>query len=255
MNGSLPKEYLSPSQINMYLRCPAQYYFRYEEGIKMPPRSALTKGTCVHKGIEHNYRQKIESKKDVKVNEVKEVVSSEFDERKDETDWRDGEDPGKIKDRTVGLAEMYHVNMAPTIQPLWVEQEVEVPIETFGLVLKGYLDLVDEDMWIRDNKTTGRTPNKSVIDKSLQLSAYYFAYRAITGESPKGVKLDYMVDIKTPKLVTFEGKRTQREIDRFVNTAGSVAAAIKNNVYYPNEGNFMCSPEHCGYWDICHKHF
>jgi len=239
----------------MYLRCPAQYYFRYEEGIKMPPRSALTKGKCVHKGIEHNYRQKIESKEDVKVNEVKEVVSSEFDERKDETDWRDGEDPGKIKDRTVGLAEMYHVNMAPTIQPLWVEQEVEVPIETFGLVLKGYLDLVDEDMWIRDNKTTGRTPNKSTVDKSLQLSAYYFAYRAITGESPKGVKLDYMVDIKTPKLVTFEGTRTDREIDRFVNTAGSVAAAIKNNVYYPNEGNFMCSPEHCGYWDICHKHF
>ena len=55
----LPKPYLSPSQINMYLRCPAAYKYRYVDGLILPPKAALTRGKSVHKGQEHNYNQKI----------------------------------------------------------------------------------------------------------------------------------------------------------------------------------------------------
>ena len=62
----MPKpKYLSVSQVNMYLRCPLQYMFRYIEGLKLPPKSAMTLGKSIHFGIEGNYRQKIDSHKDL----------------------------------------------------------------------------------------------------------------------------------------------------------------------------------------------
>ncbi len=55
----LPTNHISATQLNMYLRCPAQYKFRYVDGIILPPKSALTKGKAVHRGQEFNYWQQL----------------------------------------------------------------------------------------------------------------------------------------------------------------------------------------------------
>lgn len=252
---TLPSEHISASQINTYLRCPAQYYFRYVRGIKIPPSSALTRGKCVHAGVEHNYRQKIESHVDVPVNDVTEYVASEFETLQQETLFEADEDPGQIKDVTVNLSRTYHLELAPKIQPILVEQEILLPIEPYGILLKGYVDLVDDKLWVRDTKTAMRSPNADEINKSLQLSAYAYSLQKITGEMPKGVALDYVVATKVPKVVVLEGTRTEQQINRFVNTAARVGRAISEGCFYPSEHNFLCSPEKCGYWELCHKEF
>ena len=254
-NITLPSEHISASQINTYLRCPAQYFFRYVRGIKIPPSSALTRGKCVHAGVEHNYRQKIESRQDVSVNEVTEYVAAEFEALQDETQFEPDEVPGQVKDVTVTLAKTYHVELAPKIQPILVEQEILLPIEPYGILLKGYVDLVDDKLWVRDTKTSMRSPAAAEIDKSLQLSAYAYSLQKITGEMPRGVALDYVVATKEPKVVTLEGTRNQQQINRFVNTAARVGRAISEGCFYPSEHNFLCSPEKCGYWELCHKEF
>lgn len=254
-NITLPSEHISASQINTYLRCPAQYFFRYVRGIKIPPSSALTRGKCVHAGVEHNYRQKIESRQDVSVNEVTEYVAAEFEALQDETQFEPDEVPGQVKDVTVTLAKTYHVELAPKIQPILVEQEILLPIEPYGILLKGYVDLVDDKLWVRDTKTSMRSPAPAEIDKSLQLSAYAYSLQKITGEMPRGVALDYVVATKEPKVVTLEGTRNQQQINRFVNTAARVGRAISEGCFYPSEHNFLCSPEKCGYWELCHKEF
>ena len=51
-------DYLSISQIGTFMRCPAQWKFRYIDGIKVPPSAAAVKGTATHEGIELIYSEK-----------------------------------------------------------------------------------------------------------------------------------------------------------------------------------------------------
>ncbi len=251
----LPKSHLSVSQINTYIRCPLQYKYRYIDGLILPPKSALTKGKSVHKGVEYNYSQKIESHEDVKLSEVQEVVAAEFETLAPETEFEKDEDPGKVKDETISLATLYHKEVAPTVQPVAVEQKVEVEFENTPYSLLGYIDVLDDQGYIRDTKTASKSPSENEINKSLQLTAYAMAHRTLYGKEEAGVKLDYLVQTKTPKVVTLEGKRTQKDIERFLKTMGIVAHAIDNQIFYPNENNYLCGPEKCGYWEICHREY
>lgn len=251
----LPKAYLSPTQLNMYLRCPAQYKFRYVDGIILPPRSALVKGKAVHRGQEHNYRQKIESYKDVALSEVQEVTAAEFESLAPETEWGKDEDPGKIKDETISLASLYHAEVAPKVQPILVEEKVTVDFENTDYALLGFIDVLDDKGYIRDTKTASRTPGQDEAARSLQLTAYALAHRELMGVPESGVKLDYLVQTKSPKVVTLEAKRSERDIKRFLNIVGRVAEAIRSQIFYPNPNSFMCSEKNCGYYHLCHQEF
>lgn len=245
--------YISPTQLNMYLRCPAQYYFRYIEGLVIAPNAAMTKGWTVHKGIEENYKQKIETKKDMRLEDILEFTATVFEEKAEETEW--DEDKGKTKDEAIQLISLYHTSVAPTVQPVCVEQRIEVPLEDIGINLLGFIDLVDSEGYIRDTKTARRSPAKNAIDKNLQLSVYSLAYRKLTGRNEQGVKLDYLVQNKTPKVVTLETKRTEDDLLRLQSIIQGVVSGIKNNVFYPNIDNYLCSEKWCGYWNECHKLF
>jgi putative RecB family exonuclease len=251
---TLPVEHLSSSQVNMYLRCPAQYYFRYCRGLKLPPTAPLTRGKCVHSGAEYNYKHKLQTRQDRPVQEVLEYVDAEFEEAREATDWQD-KDPGQVKDETIALAETYHTQVATKIQPYFVEKGFTFEVPGLGIPYQVYLDLVDEDLVIRDTKTSGRTPAKTAIAQSLQLTSYHLCFQMLTGFPPAGVALDYVVANKTPKIVTLTGKKTEADVERFLGTVERVADAITKDVYFPNENNFMCSPDRCGYWDVCHGEF
>lgn len=251
---ALPKPYVSPSQLNMYLRCPAQYKYRYIDNIILPPRSAITKGRAVHKGQEHNYRQKVETFQDLKLSEIQEVAAAEFETFAEETEWEKDEDPGKAKDEAISLTTLYHTEVSPQVQPVLVEEAVSVPLDS-GYSIYGFIDVLDNQGYIRDTKTTAKTPSASEADKSLQLTAYSLAYRELMGIPEKGVILDYLVQTKTPKVVSMKSKRTKRDIKRFLAIVGGVVEAINNDIFYPNPGNFMCNEKNCGYWKLCHADF
>lgn len=252
MGLALPKDYISVSQINMYLRCPAQYMFRYERGIVLPPKTPLTKGKCVHKGIETNYSQKIDTFEDLKLSDVQDAVSTEFEVAKSETDFEDN-DPGKVKDEAISLVTLYHKEVAPTVQPLAVEQKVEVELGDTKLL--GFIDVIDSEGYIRDTKTASKTPSADEATKSLQLTAYSLAYRVLYGGDEAGVKLDYLIQTKTPKTVTLTAQRTEKDIARFENIMAAVARAIDSQNYYPNPTGFMCNERMCGYHHLCMKEF
>ena len=244
----LPRDYVSASQINMYLRCPNQYKFRYVEGLVIPPGSALTRGKAVHAGQELNYQQKIETQKDLPLSDIQEFTAHKFEEYAEKTDFQK-DDPGKVKDDAITLATLYHQEVAPNVQPMMVEERVEVPLA--DTVLVGYIDLIDTDGYIHDTKTVDRTPPAGEIEKSLQLTAYSLAYRELMGVEERGVKLDYLVNTKTPKVVQQEAKRTQKDIDMFLYITNHVIDAIIGGVFYPNPTNMMCNERWCGYYHRC----
>lgn len=246
-------DHISFSQINMYLRCPAQYYFRYCLDIKLPPKAALVKGKAVHKAQEENYKQKIYTKIDLPLDVIQDITADTFEKEAQEAEFEHGEDKGKIKDEAISLATLYHTFIAPDVMPEAVEQEVIIRTDDF--TLKGYIDVLQQGGIIRDTKTSNKTPNQDIVQKSLQLSAYSFAYYTLTNELPQKVCLDYLVSTKQPKIVTLDGIRTLDDINRFIKITAKVVQAIKNEIFYPNQDNMLCSPEWCGYWELCHKEF
>lgn len=249
------RDYLSFSQLSMYLRCPAQFMFRYEEGLILPPKSSMTKGKAVHKGQEINYKQKIESKEDLPLDDVKDAVATEFETAAEETEFKPDEDKGKIKDESITLATLYHNEVAPKVQPQYVEEEVYFTIPDTSINLKGFIDVVQEGGIIRDTKTTAKSPSQETANKSMQLTAYSLAYRTLTGKNEGGLVLDYLINTKTPKVMQLETTRTDDDLKRFISISKQVTKAIQSGIYYPNPDNFMCSEMNCGYWSECQKKF
>jgi putative RecB family exonuclease len=247
------QRYLSISQMNTYLRCPLQYHWRYVKGIVIPPKSALTFGKAIHSGLEYNYRQKKETHKDLKADEICQVFSQNFNFLKKETLWEPEEKPGELKDEGIGIIRKYQKEIAPAVQPVQVEEEFEVKFDNFPCVFRGIIDLVDDKDLIIDHKTTKRSPTPDQAQKDLQVTAYSLGHRVKYGKVEKGLRFDYIVRRKTPKIVQLSLIRTQEDIDRFLKLIAYVAKAIDQELFYPQPHNFSCNEKSCGYWEICKK--
>lgn len=242
--------HLSVTQLKMYLRCPLQYKFRYIDGLKIPPVSALTLGKSIHSALEINYSQKIKTKEDLSVNQVKDLFSDLWEADVKETLFEEGEKPGQVKDEGIGLITTYHKQVSPTIQPKVVEKEFELSFQNVDYTLKGKLDLVDNQDIIIDHKTTKRSMQEENINTDLQLTCYSLAYRHALGLQEKALRFDVMVRTKNPKIQQISTQRTQEDIDRFLKILAYVSTAIQKSIFYPNE-NYFCGV--CGYRDLCKK--
>jgi len=245
-------EKFSVSKINMYLKCPASYYFRYVLGLKSPPRSYQVFGTAIHAGIAHNYRKKMESQQDLPLGEVKEFFAADWAFQKDQVLWEPDEKPDKMLDEGIKLLEIYQTDVAPKIQPALVEDLFELNFENTPYSFRGIIDLVDKESGlIIDHKTGTKTPSPANVHKDIQLTAYALANRVRTGEVEKGAAFDYLIRGRTPKIVRVMTTRTDSDIQRFLKTLAQVVAAIKAQLFYPNPSHPYCSPKLCPFWGEC----
>ena len=246
--------YLSASRIGMHVRCPKQYEFRYVEGLKMRPSGAMILGGSWHSALEVNYKQKIDSRSDIKVTDMTEIFADSFDERvkNEEIDWKD-EKPGVVKDVGVSITILHHKQIAPTVQPVTVEQEFLVPF-TDTNKLYGFLDVIDsvgKKRFIVENKSAGRTPSEDEVFKDVQLTAYSYAYRSLYGKNEDGIRKDIAVKTKVPKTVQMKTTRDGNSIEILRQMAKGVESNTKSGVFPPNPNSFLCSKKWCGFWDLC----
>ena len=256
------RPHLSNTSISMYLRCPRQYYWRYEEHRKTPPAGAMIQGRVGHLAVEHNYRQKIDTTKDLPVDEVTDYFAETFDDeiKKEEPIYDEGQTAPTLKDEGVLLVKEHRLKLAPTIMPATVEEKVNLDFgkDDVAFSLMAIFDLVDQDRNIRDNKFISRTPTADDLAKDTQLSTYSLAYRmqqrrdhGDQAQPETGLKIDAVVKNKTPKALTLTTGRTREALRLHLNTIGQVAKGIKAEVFPMNVGTFWCSKKMCGYWDIC----
>lgn len=248
-------EQISQSRIAMYLKCPMQFYFRYCEGLIVPPRAALTLGSSFHRAIAVNYRQKVGSHEDLPTSDVLDAFSTDFDHRAHETLWFQDEDPGKVKDSGVAITQHYQTEAAPAIQPVMVEKEFEAPMtyrvngEQKEVKLKGILDLQDEDQVIVESKTTSRKPYSVQYSHIIQSTFYVAGAMQEYGSA----RVDYVVNTKTPKIVRYPIIVDSRKVVFLTNLVASVVESIEHELWIPNRDHFLCSQRWCGYWDLCHE--
>lgn len=251
------KPHISYSQINMFLRCPRQYEFRYVNGLKFPPGAALLLGKTWHAGIETNYKQKMETGKDLPIEQMKDIFSDNLNQSAEQEEYvfREGESLDSVKDVGIQITELHHKAIAPKVEPLLVEKEFRLPLKNRNKDLLGYIDLVDgkNGIFIVDNKSKSKTPSQREFDGDLQFSIYSLAHRMITGELESGLRMDCVVKTKTPKAVQLYTTRETNELVWVLDLIETVDDAIQTGVFPPSNpvSNFLCSEKWCGYWDIC----
>ncbi len=253
-------EYLSSSQINRYLMCPMSYYFSYVEKIKEMPKGVMILGSAVDKGITINYKQKVESRKDLNMGDVCDAMSDAFEAEKKIVDWKKEEEKsGEMKDDGIRLTRMYHSDVAPTIQPVSTQHRYKIYIPELGISFVGYTDVETDTGIVVDNKTSKKSPSKNketgvYIPKGsheLQMQGYSFCHRSEYKKKEKGLRLDYLVRTKTPKYIPVTVPLPDN-FTFFINMLRSVKAGIEKEVFTPNRASHLCTPK-CYYWEKCNK--
>ena len=240
---------LSSSSVTTFLRCGQQWYLAYVEGVKSPPTLKQARGIAVHKAVEVNMAQKIDSFTDLPVADMIDAYSTSYDDvGSDGFDVSDKQMIGTVKDEGVKLVKLHAETVAPTIQPMFVERPVQFDLN--GITFSGQVDIQDSDNRIRDTKTTARKPTgESYI---LNMTGYALAKRQLDGDVESDIVLDYLVATKSPYYLPIAagGPVTDDQIVRFANVVESVAGSIRSGRFAPN-GLVSGACSWCGYKAMC----
>ena len=269
--------HLSFSQLNMYLRCSMQYYFRYILGIKEPPSLAPSAGTAGHNAVEADSRRKIRTGLAMPMEEMLDYFSTTYDQITEDVVLKSGEDTGMVKDNITSSLVTYHMNLAPKIIPLMVEKSfsLDLGIENVRPV-QGRIDAVTlsqrrTPIWktnskaqIWDNKFTmnRRTKSQAEVDTSIQLTTYDMAIEQETGKAPETVGLIHFmppgrdatrypaqvnVIARSPALMTPETRELRKA--RTAHQYQTIEAGIAAGIFIPTDNPMTCG--WCGYRDRC----
>jgi hypothetical protein len=241
------------SQIQAFLKCGKLYDYRYNQGIKSPPRAALTVGSSVDIATSANLTEKIKTKADKSLEEVLDIYSTAFDSRAQETTWGE-DDPGQQKDLGAKLVSLHHTAVAPTLQPETVQEEFHLSTDA-GYDLGGTFDVTDVNGLVRDTKTAKSAYDPDAISRALQPAMYDFAYESLRGRPAAGFQYDVLVKPTKTRPPVYQAVRAVvSPADRawLFGTITNVHKAIQAGVALPApEGAWWCSQDWCGYWSMC----
>lgn len=238
-------DYVSASQVNTFLFCPMQYKMIYVDGAtKMPPNIYMAYGSAIHKTLAENYKQKIYSKIDLDHNQVIEMFHDFFSaELKSvpESEW------GKCS--TLGLQgedmiNKYMNTVAPTIQPLYVEKEFKLRLDSIGVTIYGFIDLITEDNVIIDHKCVGATTagdyTQAYVNKMLQLTMYSLAFRKEFGFEEKALRIDVLKRLtKGAEFKSIETTRNDAHLFGLLQILSVMKHTIEHDIWY-------CNTQTCG---------
>jgi len=253
----------SASQINQFMRCPSQWKYRYIDGLKLPPSSAMVQGISYHKGLETNFVQKIETHEDLPKEDVKDAFATSFDAEIKEVEFNEEETSegidkvkGELKDVGMKLIDKASTDLFPLIQPVAVEKKIDIEFENVDYTLTGIIDLIDDKGIIHEEKTAAKSPSKDkegnyIIDQGYLVQGAIYCL----GTSINRISYDYAIKTRDPKIITIEHETSDEEKAFVLSLLGQVDHAIKSEAFYPNRSSWMCSKKSCGYWRQCEKDY
>jgi len=246
----------------MWVRCGEQYRRRYVEKEIRPPGVRLHRGTGVHAGAKHNFRQKTETHEDLKQQDIIDFSVSAFDERVKvegvslapaEKSRGLGIVVGEERDRVFRLSELYADDYAPGIQPVSVEQTIEAEFPSKGFKLHGTLDLKDERQVVVDLKSGTKKRSQGDQHKDFQLTMYTALDFCHLKKMPAGAELVILVDKKSgAEVQSLPTTRTVEDFEAWFRYIETVHDGIMKGVFPPaDKSQWWCHPKWCGYWFDC----
>lgn len=244
---NLPKDYVSVSQIEMFRRCPQQFYFRYVKGLKIPPPFAIVVGSSVHETLHTNFKIKSETNQDMLQDEFIDCFDYNLTKNIQEAKITYGEinleneNPDKTKDEIIDTLKVYHADELPKLFPEKSELEFTLTLST-GLKIYGKIDYIDRQKII-EYKTA---KNKQKIQSPPnQLSIYNLV------SSNKNLRLDRLLRKGNYEIFNFitSSERAKEILIEYNN----ISKFIRTGITYRNPGFNDINCNLCGYKDICRK--
>lgn len=275
----LPAGYASNSQVEMYLRCPKQYEFRYVKKISRPPSVAATQGSGIHHALEHTHHHIVDKGVPAPTSELEDVFSGAFEAVKPDIPkeaWeQEGVTEGALKDMGIKLVRLYNTQFAPKVKPQvkdgvrGIEKRFEIMVA--GVPMVGIIDLIDSnaeggvtdiekeiirqhggnvstmfETAIADFKTKAKSMSSAEIESSMQLTLYSYA------EQIPLVRFDQLLKLKTPKITRTMAMRTTQDHQWMRQVVHGVATAIHAGVFPPcSPTAWCCSSRWCGFYGQC----
>jgi len=238
-------EVLSPTQTRAFLDCSAKWWYRYGLRLPEPKSSSLALGSAVHQALEVNFREKLASGEDFCSEAIVTVFRDAWLEQITETQFREDENPSSLGRKGEEMVRKYMDEVAGTIQPAAVEQEVSGVIG--GVKVRGRVDLLDIEGRIIDVKTAARKPSSVSPAYAFQLATY----RQLTPGASGEARLDTLVKTKSVQLVQESYQVSEQDLRITQNIYPMVQEGIRNGLYLPNRNSFCCSKHHCAFWQKC----
>jgi len=247
-------DYISPSRLNLWLRCPLSFRLRYIDGIRTPTTPSLFLGKVVHAGLEILYRH-CQLCVELPHEDVAKRMLDGWDEvvEKESMLFESTAEEGSMKKQAVDLVAAYMAHTADALEtPLAVETSMEAPLidpetgDDFGIPLLGIVDLVIDDRdgpRICDFKTAARSAPPHEITHEIQLSCYSYLFRQSTGDEEGRLEIRSIVKTKKPKV---EFHSYQARSDRHFHRLFRVIRAYLDDldrgsfVFRPGFGCVMC---------------
>ncbi len=240
---------LSPSQVKTFLDCSAKWWFKHALLLPETKTSALAFGLAVHKTLEINFRQKLETGEDLETAGVVMIFRDNWREQMGETEFREDEEPRAIGKVGENLIAKYMDEAAPKIRPAAVEMDVEGQIG--GVMVRGRIDLLDVEGRIVDVKTAARRPSYVSPDYAFQIATY----RQITPGASGEARLDHLVKTQTPQLVQQIYRVGEQDLQATRTIYPLVQEGIESGLYFPNRQSLLCGRKQCAFWRHCEREF
>jgi hypothetical protein len=259
--GVSGKHQLHPSGMESLAKCGIAYERRYINGEKTFPSANMAVGTAVDVSVRGNLNQKIQTGELQTAEEVKDTAHDSVVNqwqggvKLDEEDQESGLSFDRAIDMSVNLAAFHHKILAPKLNPTHVARKIVLDVDGLNIQVAMELDIQEGRTSIRDTKTSGKSPVKTLADESLQLSAYALGVRQIDGTLPDKVVLDYLV--QTPKrgdtkLVQLESVRTDAHLQPVLERLAHMDKIIQAGIFTPAPiGAWWCSARWCQYHSTC----
>ena len=188
------RDHISISQINTFSMCELMYFFSYIEGLKIPPKAAMTVGTATHKGVESMYNEKQQSGKYF-ISVATDIARDHIQKDEEHTDW-EAISPSGLKelrgvaiDRAVKMVRAYdgsgYAEEVNQEDIEGIEVKADLTLKSDGCNIPphiiGYADIVLKDTVI-DIKTSSRKISKATGQHYLQNGFYANAFGKANSE-------------------------------------------------------------------------
>lgn len=257
-------DYVSPSRLNLWLRCPLAFKFRYIDGIRTPTTSSLFVGKAVHAGLECFYRHRqmgVELQADQVIAQMNECWASLVSE--EDMQFESVDEEVQLKSQTRDLVGVYLKQISPDEgRPIAVETKLQVPLvdpmtgEDLGIPMLGVVDLVlggNEGPIICDFKTSSKSNNPVEILHEVQLTSYAYLFRQMANEPEAGLEIRSLIKTKSPKLECHHyAARSDAHFRRFFQLVRAYLDDLDGGrfVYRPGWSCSMCDYRDgsCGSW-------
>lgn len=276
----LPKGYLSPSQIGMFLKCPRSWELAY---VQRKPRKTVARmfqGVFVHSAAEAVLKARLTSGVLPPLELATDTFSDEFEKSKNLIeDWEDGNE-GSVKDTGIACTRAYYRDAAPTATPVAVEKTVTTVIKSedgrIRLPVLGRIDSIqavtanEEDyqglrekvasgaettaltrpLRVHDLKVTTNKWSPAMLENNLQFAMYAGI------EHVPEVQVDMVVKgrakVPNPRYEALTGVVTQAHVAHVMKVVEGVGKQIALG-HFPmtDPSNWWCAEKGCSMWVHC----